>query len=65
MTPELVACFTDVHCRTGSLEIAKYGEPEKEAVHCRTGSLEKLGKLFTVNDGVHCRTGSLEKSAGA
>ena len=52
--------MTQVHCRTGSLEIANRGTVFETYVHCRTGSLEKYGTASAVKHGVHCRTGSLE-----
>ena len=51
-----------VHCRTGSLEVAKRGITVLPDVHCRTGSLEVTDELRTVALAVHCRTGSLEGS---
>ena len=49
-----------VHCRVGSLEIARKSNVHVKIVHCRVGSLEnaRFNPLFCCE--VHCRVGSLE-----
>ena len=61
MEVETGANTTDVHCRTGSLEMRRTHLPGKSLVHCRTGSLENALRCSQAGPVVHCRTGSLEK----
>ncbi len=62
MKSEPLLVVTEVHCRTGSLEMTKNAPSVKEGVHCRTSSLEKSGHRYRGAEIVHylfhCRFGT-------